>query len=68
MFRIRKISDALIPANQFALDQVYDIIRNQFTDVREEKILEIADQLTNPLKYRFSVVMIVAEDGRMNVR
>ena len=68
MFRIRKISDALIPANQIALNQIFDIIRSQFAEVKEEKILEIADQLTDPLKYRFSGIMIVAEDGRMNVR
>ncbi len=68
MFRIRKISDALIPANQNALHQVFDIIRKQFTDVREEQILEIADQMTDPLKHKFSGILIVAEDGRLNVR
>ncbi|MBN2213105.1 MAG: histone deacetylase family protein [Bacteroidales bacterium] len=68
MFRIRKISDALIPANQNALHQVFDIIRKHFAEVREEKIQDIANQLTDPLKHKFSSIMIVAEDGRLNVR
>ena len=68
MFRIRKISDALIPANQNALNQVSDIIRKQFTDVREERILDIASQMTDPLKHQFTSILIVAEDGRLNVR
>jgi acetoin utilization deacetylase AcuC-like enzyme/GNAT superfamily N-acetyltransferase len=68
MFRIRKISDALLPANQNALNQVFDIIKKHFPDVREEKILEIANLLTDPLKYKYFSIMIVAEDGRLNVR
>jgi acetoin utilization deacetylase AcuC-like enzyme/GNAT superfamily N-acetyltransferase len=68
MFRIRKISDALIPANQNAVNQVFDIIREQFAEVREEKILEIATLLTDPLKHKYSSILLVAEDGRMNVR
>ncbi|MFO7658972.1 MAG: hypothetical protein R6W78_18075 [Bacteroidales bacterium] len=68
MFRIRKISDALIPANQNAVNQVFDIIRKQFPTIKEVKIQEIADQLINPLKYRFTGILIVAEDGRLNVR
>ncbi|MBN2611843.1 MAG: histone deacetylase family protein [Bacteroidales bacterium] len=68
MFRIRKISDALVPANQNAVHQVFDIIRKQFSAVKEEKIQEIADQLINPLKYKFSGILIVAEDGKLNVR
>ena len=68
MFRIRKISDALLPANQNALNQVSDIIRKQFTDIREESILDIANQMTDPLKHKFASILIVAEDGRLNVR
>ncbi len=68
MFRIRKISDALIPANQNALNQVFDIIRSHFAEVKEEKILEIAGLLIDPYKYKYSSILIVAEDGRLNVR
>lgn len=68
MFRIRQISDALVTANQNAVNQVFDIIREQFPDEREDKIVEIAEHLTDPLRHKYTTILIVAEDGRLNIR
>ncbi len=68
MFRIRRVADAFLPANRNAVEQVFSIIKAQFPDISEEKIREIREQLINPLQYRFSAILVVAEDGNINVR
>ncbi|MBN2280665.1 MAG: histone deacetylase family protein [Candidatus Marinimicrobia bacterium] len=68
MFRIRKISDTYHPSNIHVIQQVFDILRIHFPAVKEEKIIEILEQMKNPLKYRFSSQLFVAEDGRSNVK
>ncbi len=68
LFRIRKIADAFLPFNKNAIDQVFNILRIQFPSIKEEKITTILEQMKNPLKYKFSVNLFVAEDGRSNVK
>lgn len=68
LFKIRKITDTYLPSNQVAVAQVFDILRFHFPTVKEEKINEILEQMKDPLKYQFSSILFVAEDGRSNVK
>ncbi len=68
LFKIRKISDSYLPSNKQAIEQIFDILRVHFPSVSEEKVNEILEQMTDPLKYKFSASLFVAEDGRSNVK
>lgn len=68
MFKIRKISDSYLTSNKNAIDQVFKIIRIHFPTVSEEKLNEILEQMKDPLKYKFSSSIFVAEDGKNNVK
>ncbi|MBA3051487.1 histone deacetylase family protein [bacterium] len=67
-FKIRKVTDSLLPSNKQAIEQVFGILRIHFPYVNEEKINEILEQMKDPLKYRFSSSLFVAEDGRSNIK
>ncbi|OGI07521.1 MAG: hypothetical protein A2Y40_08385 [Candidatus Margulisbacteria bacterium GWF2_35_9] len=67
MLRIRRIHDALYPANQKVIIQVQDIIRAQFPSVKEEKIQQLTEQLHNPLKYKFRSILLVADNYKGSV-
>jgi len=64
MFVIRRIYDAATPHNRERLAQVQAILRAQFPGIKEATVRRLPDQLTNPLKYRFRSVLLVAEDDR----
>jgi acetoin utilization deacetylase AcuC-like enzyme len=68
MLRIRKISNPYLDVNIQAMNKVKSIIREQFPDIREEKIDEVSEQLVNPLKYKYQTFLIVADDTRGNIR
>ena len=68
MFRIRKIYDNSSPNNRKAIDQVLEILRSQFPGARAEDFVRLPQQLTNPLKYKYRSVLLVAEDGMDNVK
>lgn len=68
LFKIRKIADSYHPSNKNALEQVFDILRMHFPSVKQEKLNEILEQMTDPLKYQFSSTLFVAEDGRYNIK
>ncbi|MCF8368303.1 MAG: histone deacetylase family protein [Bacteroidales bacterium] len=68
IFKIRKITDSYLPSNKHALDQVFAIMSIHFPSLKEEKINEVLEQMKNPLKYKFSSSLFVAEDGRSNVK
>ena len=68
IFKIRKITDTYLPSNSEAVTQVFDILRIHFPSVNEDKINDILEQMKNPLKYKFSCSLFVAEDGKSNVR
>ncbi|MFM2419165.1 MAG: hypothetical protein RL385_3888 [Pseudomonadota bacterium] len=61
MFRIRRIHDDVVPANQAALGVVQEMWRTQFPDVRPETIAALPEQLRDPLASRFRTVVLVAE-------
>lgn len=68
IFKIRKITDTYLPSNVTAVEQVFSILRFHFPTVKEEKIRELIEQMKDPLKYQFSSILFVAEDGRSNVK
>ena len=68
MFRIRRIFDTAAPVNRRAVEQVQAIIRAQFDDLAESKVLEIPEKLLNPMKFDFRSLLFVCDDRRGRVR
>ena len=68
MFRIRRIFDDAVPANQHALEQVKAIMRSHFELLDRKKIDRIPESLRFPFKYGFRSILYVAEDHRSTVR
>ena len=68
MFRIRKISNPYLSVNTRAIEQVKNLINNQFDGIGQEKIDEISDQLIDPLKYHFHAMLFVADSYNENVK
>lgn len=68
IFKIRKLTDAYLPSNAATIEQVFGILRVHFPTVKEEKINEILQQMKDPLKYKFSASLFIAEDGKSNVK
>ncbi len=68
MFRIRRVFDNLLPSNHDALQQVQQILRDQFPLLPREDIDKIPELLLNPLKHRFRSIIYVAEDQRGRIK
>jgi acetoin utilization deacetylase AcuC-like enzyme len=68
MFRIRRIFDDAVPANQHTLEQVKAIMRSHFELLARKKIDRIPESLRFPFKYGFRSILYVAEDHRSTVR
>ncbi|HER08204.1 MAG TPA: histone deacetylase family protein [Bacteroides sp.] len=68
MIIIRRIQDATLPSDRSAIEQVQEILRSRFPDVREKYIENIPEQLTDPLKYRFRTSLLVSENRNGTVR
>jgi acetoin utilization deacetylase AcuC-like enzyme/GNAT superfamily N-acetyltransferase len=68
MLRIRQIYDDLIPINRDALNQVKEILRTRFSGIRDEEIEDIGYKLRNPFKYRFRLILYVAENMRNKIQ
>ncbi len=67
MFRIRKIFDSILPANKYAIEQVQDILRSRFSELKESDIQKIPQQIKNPLKYKFKSILFVADTQKGDV-
>ncbi|MCW9013307.1 MAG: histone deacetylase family protein [Gammaproteobacteria bacterium] len=68
MFRIRCIHDTLLPVNKRAIEQVQQIIQQQFSDITDSKIREIPEKLLNPMKFDFRSVLFVCDDRKGQVK
>jgi acetoin utilization deacetylase AcuC-like enzyme len=68
MFRIRRLFDDVLPANQHTLEQVKAILCSQFELLDRQKIDRIPESLRFPFKYGFRSILYVAEDHRARVR
>jgi hypothetical protein len=64
MFRIRRVYDNITPANEAAIVQVQNILKNQFPGLSKRDIGKLPDQLHNPMKYRFRSILFVAEGSK----
>jgi acetoin utilization deacetylase AcuC-like enzyme/GNAT superfamily N-acetyltransferase len=64
MFRIRRVYDDITPANQDAMAEVMEILREQFPLLSARDIEKLPDQLRNPMKYQFRAILCVAERSR----
>jgi len=68
MFRIRKVLDSTCRANHEAIQQVLDILKDQFPAARKEEFRKIPLQLNDPLKYEYRSILLVAENAVGKVR
>ena len=68
MFRIRRVHDAVLPINRYAIEQVQQIIRDQFHDMTDAKIREIPEKLHNPMKFDFLTELFVCDDRKGRVK
>ncbi|MBU2591393.1 MAG: histone deacetylase family protein [Nitrospinae bacterium] len=68
LFKIRKITDSYLPSNRYAIEQVFAILRAHFPSVKKENVNEILEQMKDPMKYKFSSGLFVAENGKNSVK
>ncbi|MCW8859656.1 MAG: acetylpolyamine amidohydrolase [Deltaproteobacteria bacterium] len=68
MFRIRRLFDTRLASDQQIMEQVQEILRQQFPDLSEKDIKKLPQQLENPVKHGFRAVMYVAEGARGGVK
>lgn len=68
MFRIRRLFDTRLASDQLVMEQVQEILRQQFSALSEKDINKLPQQLDNPLKHGFRAIMYVAEGGRGGVK
>ena len=68
MLHIRRIYDDVLPVNKGTLDQVKEILRNRFSEIRKDDIELIGEKLRNPFKQRFRMILFVAESIKGRVR
>jgi len=68
MFRIRKLANPYLEVNHRAMEKVRQIIRDQFPDIREEKIREVSEQMIDPLTYKYQTTLLIADDFNETIR
>jgi acetoin utilization deacetylase AcuC-like enzyme/GNAT superfamily N-acetyltransferase len=64
MLIIRRISDGAMPVDKIAIEQVQEILKTRFPDLRKEEIDLIPEHLKNPIKFRFRSTLLVAENRK----
>ena len=57
-----------MPVDKVAIEQVQQILKSRFPDLRDEEIDLIPEHLKNPLKFRFRSTLIVAENRKGSVQ
>ncbi len=68
MFRIRRIFDDVLPIDRREIEQIQQILREQFPGAPERDWLTLPEKLRNPLKYKFRWLLFVADDMNGKVR
>ena len=61
MFRIRRVADDTSPEDRNAIEQVQQILRDQFATVAEKQVRALPIGLRDPLAVGFRTVLFVAE-------
>jgi acetoin utilization deacetylase AcuC-like enzyme/ribosomal protein S18 acetylase RimI-like enzyme len=67
MFSIRRILDSTAPANLVIIAQVQDILRAQFSGLKEQEIADLPKKLNDAMKYRFQSRLLVAQRSNDSV-
>ena len=67
MFSIRRILDSTAPANLVIIAQVQDILRAQFSGLKQQEIADLPNKLNNAMKYRFQSRLLVAQRSNDSV-
>ena len=65
---MRRILDDVLPLDRLAIEQVQEILREQFPDLTEHDAASLPERLRNPLKYRFRTLLFVADDLQGRVK
>jgi len=68
VFRVRRILDDVLPLDRLAVEQVQQILGEQFPNATESDIASLPERLHNPLKYRFRTLLFVADDLQGRVK
>lgn len=68
MFRIRQVSSVISVMDRSAITQVIGMMKSLFPEANQAKFDEITDVLSNPFKYRFQLIILVADDTSGNVK
>ncbi|MFT6625198.1 MAG: acetoin utilization deacetylase AcuC-like enzyme/GNAT superfamily N-acetyltransferase, partial [Cycloclasticus sp.] len=67
MFSIRRILDSTAPANLAIIAQVQDILRAQFSGLKEQEIADLPKKLNDAMTYRFQSRLLVAQRSNDSV-
>jgi len=68
MFRIRKIHDAVSPANRDMVEQIKSILTEQFPLATKKEINKLPGQLEDPVRHRYVSNIFIAEDARNRIK
>ena len=68
MFRIRYVAGTTLPIDRSAVEQVQQILREQFPGLQTYEVTSLQEKLSNPLKFRYRSILLVAENGRGSVQ
>jgi acetoin utilization deacetylase AcuC-like enzyme/GNAT superfamily N-acetyltransferase len=63
MFRIRRIYDDIVPANQHAIRECQRILQSHFSAATDATVELLIDKLRNPFRQKFRSILYVAERG-----
>ena len=68
MFRIRRINESVLPSEKSELAQVQAILREQFPGIEPEDVLQLTDELRDPMRYRYRTMVFTATGGHGRVK
>jgi acetoin utilization deacetylase AcuC-like enzyme/GNAT superfamily N-acetyltransferase len=63
MFRIRRIYDDIVPANQHAIRECQRILQSHFSAATDASVEHLVEKLRNPFRQKFRSILYVAERG-----
>jgi acetoin utilization deacetylase AcuC-like enzyme/GNAT superfamily N-acetyltransferase len=67
MFRVRKIDEAVSPANARAIAEIQAIMRAQFPGIPEKDVAKLPEQIVDPFTHQFVAEVWAAENARGHV-
>ena len=68
MFRIREISDDVLPGNRRAIARAQEMLRTRLPGIAEGEIQSLPLKLRDPLQYKLRAMLFVADDMQGNVK